>query len=98
MSAFRGCCSLCCTYRTVGAILRLLHLRGCSSLCCTDRAISVILRLVHLRQVHPLRLLGALASLVTYWQVKGSKPETEDGTAETKEHAALENQKQTALE
>lgn len=36
---------------------------------------------------------GALASLVTYWQVKGSKPETEDGTAETKEHAALENQK-----
>ena len=41
---------------------------------------------------------GALASLVTYWQVKGSKPETEDGTAETKEHAALENQKQTALE
>ena len=41
---------------------------------------------------------GALASLVTYWQVKGSKPETEDGTAETKEQAALENQKQTALE
>jgi hypothetical protein len=36
---------------------------------------------------------GALASLVTYWQVKGCKPETEDGTAETKEHAALENQK-----
>jgi len=36
---------------------------------------------------------GALASFVTYWQVKGSKPETEDGTAETKEHTALENQK-----
>lgn len=36
---------------------------------------------------------GALASFVTYWQVKGSKPETEDGTAETKEQAALENQK-----
>ena len=62
MSAFRGYCSLCCTYRTVGAILRLLHLRGCSSLCCTDRAIGTILRLVHLRQVHPLRLLGWCAT------------------------------------
>ena len=45
----RGCSSLCCTSRAVGAILAwLVHHRGCSSLWCTNRAVGAILAwLVH---------------------------------------------------